>query len=52
MEERFWTGAMRIRRLTFETWNDQLNRKDYGPTYGFAITYDIYSALPASLQWR
>ncbi len=52
LEERFWTAAVRIRRFTFETWNDQLNRQDYGPTYGFAISYDFYSALPASLQWR
>lgn len=45
LEERFWTFAMRFRNLSLETWNDQLNRQDFGPTYGFRLTYNLYPHL-------
>ena len=48
LEERFWTAALRAYPFTIETWNDQLNSKDYGPTYGARLTMDLYSFLPAS----
>lgn len=50
LEERFWTAAIRAYPFTFETWNDQLNSKDYGPTYGARLTMDLYSFLPDS--WK
>jgi hypothetical protein len=28
--------------MALETWNDMVNRKDYGPTYGFRLTLDVY----------
>ncbi len=48
LEERFWTAAFRVYPFTFETWNDQLNSKDFGPTYGARLTMDLYFLLPAS----
>ena len=46
LEERFWTLAIRFpllrRTVTFEMWNDQLNRKDYGPSYGTNLMVDLY----------
>lgn len=42
LEERFWSVGFKIRHFSFETWNDQANRKDYGPTYGLRIAYDVY----------
>lgn len=48
LEERFWTAALRAYPFTIETWNDQLNSKDYGPTYGGRITMDLYFLLPKS----
>ena len=48
LEERFWTAALRAYPFTIETWNDQLNSKDYGPTYGARLTMDLYSFLPTS----
>ena len=50
LEERFWTLAVRAYPITFETWNDQLNSKDFGPTYGGRLTIDLYFLLPDS--WR
>lgn len=44
LEERFWTAAIRVHPFTFETWNDQLNSKDFGPTYGARLMMDL-SAL-------
>lgn len=43
LEERFWSLGFKVRHFSFETWNDQANRKDYGPTYGLQISYDAYS---------
>ncbi len=50
LEERFWTLALRAYPFTFETWNDQLNSKDFGPTYGGRLTMDLYFLLPDS--WK
>ncbi len=50
LEERFWTFALRAYPFTFETWNDQLNSKDFGPTYGGRLTMDLYFLLPDS--WK
>jgi hypothetical protein len=50
LEERFWTAAIRAYPFTLETWNDQLNSKDYGPTYGARLTMDVYFLLPDS--WK
>jgi len=50
LEERFWTAALRAYPFTIETWNDQLNSKDYGPTYGGRLTMNLYFLLPDS--WK
>jgi len=43
LEERFVSlVTIRIRNFAFETWNDMVNRKDYGPTYGLRLTFDVY----------
>ena len=42
LEERFWSLGFRVRNFSFETWNDQVNRKDFGPTYGLRLTYNLY----------
>jgi len=46
LEERFisWL-TIRYRRVSLETWNDKINRKDYGPTYGIRATVDILPCL-------
>ena len=41
----FWTVKVQIRRFAVETWNDQLNRQDFGPTYGLRLTYDLSSLV-------
>ena len=46
--EQFWTVAFRIHPFTFESWNDQLGNKDFGPTYGGRLMMDLYFLLPAS----
>ncbi|MCA9422365.1 MAG: hypothetical protein KC592_15185 [Nitrospira sp.] len=50
LEERFWTIAIRIHPFTVETWNDQLNSKDFGPTYGGKVMMDLSFLLPDS--WK
>lgn len=45
LETRFWTFKVQIRRFAVETWNDQLNRQDFGPTFGVRTTYDVYPLL-------
>ena len=52
LEERFWTAALRAYPFTIETWNDQLNSKDYGPTYGGRLMMDLYFLLPDSWKSR
>ncbi len=41
LEERYWTLAFRVHQLSLETWNDQLNSKDFGPTYGARVMLDL-----------
>ena len=45
LEERFWSLGFKVRHFSFETWNDQANRKDNGPTYGLRIGFDVYPLL-------
>ena len=46
LEERFVSLAtIRVRNFAFETWNDMVNRKDYGPSYGLRLTLDVYPWL-------
>jgi hypothetical protein len=30
--------------VAFETWNDLINQKDYGPTFGARLTVDLLYA--------
>ncbi|MCK6498061.1 MAG: hypothetical protein L6Q38_01120, partial [Nitrospira sp.] len=41
LEERFVSVALRYSAFTFETWNDLINQKDYGPTFGARLTLDL-----------
>lgn len=41
LEERFISVAFRYAAATFETWNDLINQKDYGPTFGARLTFDL-----------
>ena len=52
LEERFYSLAIRFHPITIETWNDQLNKKDFGPTYGARLMIELYTFLPESWQWR
>lgn len=46
LEERFVSLlTLRIRHFSVETWNDMINRKDNGPTYGARLTIDIYPCV-------
>lgn len=40
-EERFGSIAFRLPYVTFETWNDLINSKDRGPTFGASLTLDL-----------
>ncbi len=42
IEERFLSAAIRYGAATFETWNDLINQKDYGPTFGVRLTFDLF----------
>lgn len=44
LEERFISVAFRYAAVTFETWNDLINQKDYGPTFGARLTCDLLYA--------
>jgi hypothetical protein len=33
--------ALRYSAVTIETWNDAINQKDYGPTFGGRVTLDL-----------
>lgn len=52
LEERFWTVAIRAHPFTFETWNDQLNSQDFGPTYGAKVMMDLSFLVPESWKGR
>ncbi len=41
LEERFVSVAFRYSFVSFETWNDLINQKDYGPSYGARLTIDL-----------
>ena len=41
LEERFISLAGRYAAVTVETWNDLINQKDYGPTFGASLTVDL-----------
>lgn len=41
IEERFVSVALRYSAVTIETWNDLINQKDYGPTFGARLTLDL-----------
>jgi len=41
IHERFWTLALRYSAVTLESWNDSVNYKDYGPTFGARVTLDL-----------
>ena len=41
LEERFVTAALRVSAVSFETWNDLINQKDYGPSFGARVTVDV-----------
>lgn len=34
--------TIRVRNVALETWNDTINEKDFGPTYGVRLTLDLY----------
>ena len=42
LEERFVSLALRYWAFTFETCNDLINQKDYGPTFGARLTLDLF----------
>ena len=52
LEERFYTLAIRAHPISIETWNDQINAKDFGPTYGVRLMFELYTFLPDSWKWR
>jgi hypothetical protein len=41
LEERFVSAALRYAAASFETWNDLINQKDNGPTFGARLTVDL-----------
>lgn len=41
LEQRFGTVAVRFPYGYFETWNDLINRKDNGPTFGATLMFDL-----------
>jgi hypothetical protein len=44
LEERFVSVAVRYAAVVFESWNDLINQKDYGPTFGARLTIDLLYA--------
>jgi hypothetical protein len=41
-KEFYWSLAARYAAVRLETWNDSIHHKDKGPTYGFAVTIDLF----------
>jgi hypothetical protein len=41
LEERFVSVALRYAAASLETWNDLINQKDYGPSFGARLTLDL-----------
>jgi hypothetical protein len=48
-KEFFWSVAATYAALRMETWNDSINHKDYGPTYGFTVTLDLLKLFGKTL---
>ena len=42
IEEYFCSVALRIGFVTFESWNDTINGRDFGPTYGGRFMIDLF----------
>jgi hypothetical protein len=42
IEEHFGSVALRIGFVTFESWNDTINGRDFGPTYGGRFMIDLF----------
>jgi hypothetical protein len=42
IEEQFISTTLRFPYGRFETWNDFIGWKDYGPTYGATLTFDLF----------
>jgi len=45
LEERYVSLALQYSAVTFETWNDLINQKDYGPTFGARLDR-AFGSLP------
>ena len=41
IEERFITVRINMPYVTVENWNDMINRKDFGPTFGLQVMVDL-----------
>ena len=41
-KEFFWSLAFTYDAFRMESWNDSINHKDQGPTYGFTVTLDLF----------
>lgn len=41
-KEFFWSLAFTYDAFRMESWNDSINHKYQGPTYGFAVTLDLF----------
>ncbi len=41
LEERYWSLAFRFPYVMLETWNERINTKDMGPTYGITMVFDV-----------
>lgn len=42
IEEHFGSVALRVGFVTFESWNDTINGRDFGPTYGGRFMIDLF----------
>ena len=42
IEQHFGSVALRIGFVTFESWNDTINGRDFGPTYGGRFMVDVF----------
>ena len=42
IEQHFGSVAVRIGFVTFESWNDTINGRDFGPTYGGRFMIDLF----------
>ncbi len=41
LEERYWSLAFRFPYVMIETWNERINTKDMGPSYGITLVFDL-----------